>query len=543
MGLLNSPQLLFDRFIDVIFYASGEREVLRIETSKSGLKPTMSMDVQLIPGQSCYQCVLRIVNLNIPVIDLQDIEEAVITAGYLTYTEPTGPLNTAKSSMTIKCPVFSAYVEKPNPDGITVINCLCVGTITGAFEARTIPVHIYRDVSWQELIKAIFDKVGAEGYSDVLKTLPPEVLSARIVGVEEGQKNCYATSGYALIMWLGREIYNWGKNCTPPLDIRTIVFDRVVKIINVSPDAQSSVSDAEFIVDLDMVNSASFTGTALDVEAPWNPSLLPGGLFYMPAAYYSAEKNYREINRLDYVGSGDLYRVITMSISFNTVEDTNTMQVRALPVQYLPNNFNTLGSENIETEVDQQVSQYQKTNSALYQEVSPLIIGTKPEQAVPPGSIWEKPLTGEVRAAKLGDYDKLPSVNTWAKAARATYDSHIITAEESVKYVEKLSSKLPDIKNVAGYTIPADYYWPLIVHATYQRWNNPNVSRNDVFVYANPGVLNDYDQTMTIWIPTSTNNGKAVLEAYYDGLVSGDIQQRGSNPILYLLAAYLPEVS
>lgn len=526
-----TPRVLGDRFIDLDFYGDNAHPVLSIITPRTGLKPTISLDVNLIPGESCYKCVIRIVNFN-TTLNLRTLTYVRVTAGYLH----------DYSSITLFCPIFSAYQESPNPDGVTVINCLCVGQLSGFLEPRLIPVRIYDSpISWRRLITAVFEKTGATGIDDIDYTMPAEILDYSFKSTM--LSNCYADSGYALITWLGRELREFGKKQNPPHNIVTQVYNKHVSIIDTT--MCGAPSDNELIIDLSMVSSASFTGAKLDVVAPWNPDLVPGTVFRMPASYYSAELTYNDIAESNYLGRANLYRALTVNVSFNTVETTNQMTILAIPIQYLRNQLDAAMSDasgntiDFTQTIDEGISQVGSiAQQGKWKEVAdPLIIGIRKVAERANQTFWEASFQAPFKTESFGKYTQTPSIYTWSDVAAATYKDRTLSAEEREQLRTILVRAGYSITSVAA-TIPGSYYWPLIVYSTYHNWSNAD-DVNAVIDFAYPGQLQYYATNTLINIPTTTTGCKSVMEEYYKYAKANKLQGDIS---MYLYIAYLEEL-
>lgn len=552
---------LTDRFIDLDFYgrnATGnlavDKVLLSVHTPRSGRKPTIAIDVHLIPGQSCYQCVVRVVNLNIPMVNLKQLWYVRIVAGYLNeYT-----------ATELYCPIFSAYVEKPNPDGITVFNCLCAGKVAGAFEPMLIPVRIYTEYfTWRTLIEAAYKKAGIDGWEDTIRGLEAPPGEENILDIpvrSDGIDNCYATSGYALFHWLGREIKQFAAGYVKKDNTHfgEIVYSLYNKRGVICFKDSNALNDDELIVDLNMVTSASFTGAKLTVEAPWNPALLPGGAFKMPASFYSAEYQYQGMSMSSYIGQNDYYRAITITISFNTTESTNSMSILAIPIQYVPSSFENVApgstADSYNTTADYAVEQYKQLIGTTFDssDVSedPLIIGTKPAVEKAAASFWNSTNTfGTVQHA-FQDYSSLPSSNTWQVIAKDTFRDYTIDANGADQMNTALKNAGYSLRVTENMVIDRSLYWPIVVQSTYLNWRNAD-DKEGVFNFANPGQLQYYSKTMRVAVPHSAsgtitreelrlNGGKQIMLAYYEHIKNNPLfSTTASN---YLAAAFCIDI-
>ena len=301
-----------------------EAETLTIACTKSGLKPDMSLSINLLPGQNCYGAVLKVRNLNLVNKDIRVWTRMVITAGYRTG---------AKASYT--CPIFASYIEEPNPDGITTFEGITVGTAESVLNDQyTEIVFLQEEMTLLELTEGV-----AKGISDTVKVhcyIDDDIMNETI---HMKKQTVYAQNGAAILNWLQTTISKFIETISEKLGMpRMSAFLQLVgdelQIIAINgPNKQLGL--IENIVNLDMVSGATFNGTALTVIAPWNPALQPGGLFYMPPEFINGSKLPNTLPTEDYRNEDNLYRALTISVSFASVENENKMTVLAIPAQWV----------------------------------------------------------------------------------------------------------------------------------------------------------------------------------------------------------------
>ena len=294
-------------------------QVLEINCTDSGLKPDMSLSINLLPGQNCYGATLKIKNFNLDAIDIRNWDRMVITAGYRT-----GP------KVVYNCPIFSSYMESPNPDGVTVFEGLTVGIAEDILTDRYIIVKfVQEEMTLERLIR------------DVAKGISPNITVVIALGDEYTRQKLiitkqevYAQNGMAVLNWLqefvSSIVYEMSGGVTTVL---TQLIDGKLSVIAIN-GKNKSPAIYDNIVNLDMVTGATFAGTALTVVAPWNPSLRPGDLFFMPPQFINGAKLPNNINLSDYRNEENLYRAITMSVEFATTDSTNKMSILAVPAQW-----------------------------------------------------------------------------------------------------------------------------------------------------------------------------------------------------------------
>lgn len=312
-------------------------EILHIQCTDAGLKPDMALSINLLPGQNCYGAVLKIRNLNLDSIDIRQWSRMVIKAGYRTG---------AKAQYT--CPIFTSYIESPNPDGITTFEGITVGTAEDILNNQ--PIEIVFHSSKMDLYTLISEI--APAISPGLKVdiaIGDEIVKANadksnLISIEE--QTVYAQNGMAVLNWLQTTVSKFVEELTRNEDTGeyTSVFMQIIdnKLEVIALNGPNKMPErVRQVVNLDMVTGATFNGTALTVEAPWNPALQPGGLFYMPPEFINGSKLPNILSDKDYRNEDNLYRALTMSVAFASVEGTNKMTVLAVPAQWageLPSN-------------------------------------------------------------------------------------------------------------------------------------------------------------------------------------------------------------
>ncbi len=302
------------------FYTDTEYEVpesvLTIKTPDHGKKPAMSLEVNLLPGQNCYAAVLRITNLNIDNVEIRTWERMRIIAGYRDGHKDT-----------LDCPIFTSYIESPNPDGVTVFEGLTVGAVDNILlDKYTIVNFIQREMKITDFI----DDVAKGIASNIKVNIALGKYKDKIIEVE--QQKVYSQNGAATLNWLQNFISAYVKQVSNGTDDVFIQFhDGILDIILLSGEKQIPAEAANNAVNLDSITGASFSGPSLTVLAPWNPALLPGGLFYMPPNFYSGSNLPNALPLSVYRTPENLYRAITVSVSFSTTENLNKMTILALP--------------------------------------------------------------------------------------------------------------------------------------------------------------------------------------------------------------------
>lgn len=308
-------------------------ETLTIKCTDSGLKPDIALSINLLPGQNCYGAVLKIRNLNLDSINIRAWTRMTIIAGY----------RTGKKAQ-YTCPIFASYIEAPNPDGITTFEGITVGVAEDVLNDQYIEIRfIQEQMSLRSLIEGVAKAISAN--VKVAIAIDDSIVS-RTIKIEK--QTVYAKNGMAVLSWLQSTVSAFVKEISSQEDgsytsvFVQLVDDRLDVIALNGPNKMPE--QVENVVNLDMVTGATFNGTALTVEAPWNPDLQPGGLFYMPPEFIYGSKLPNVLPTEDYRNEDNLYRALTISLAFASVEGTNKMTVLAIPAQWagqIPNNKTT----------------------------------------------------------------------------------------------------------------------------------------------------------------------------------------------------------
>ena len=317
------------------------KDVISIHCNEGGMKPTIAFSTNLIQGQHCYKMQLKITNLSLD-IGIRSIKEVRVKAGYRTqgFTEE------------FICPVFSSYIESPNPDGVTVLDCLCVGRTSSFTENRP---YTFSYLGGKTTIADLISSVATGMNLEVINKLRDGYNE---LDIKVPKMDTYAENGTAIIEWLRNIIQKRiavaekapqsnqdGYSYSYPY---TMVQVNNGKLLVYMLNRRNSDSELQSttVVSLDQVKGATFNGVALTVKALWNPRLNPGDIFQMQPniinganlpnmldeSAYGAEKQYQNGNL---AGNQYLYRCVTMSIAFSTTGSENEMSILALPIKYI----------------------------------------------------------------------------------------------------------------------------------------------------------------------------------------------------------------
>lgn len=293
---------------------------MHIECPATGMKPDINFSVSVLPGQACYKAILKIKNLCIDTVDIRTWETMTIEAGY-------------RHGTTVKftCPIFSSYLESPNPDGVVAFEGITVGQVGNIMTTAPINVTFKKNkVTVYDVLSAMTPAIGSN--VSLEDSLAKEVRDMELTVSTDN--NYYFDNSLSMINWMQSFLGDAVRKQYPGTNLVIQLFNDKLKVFWLN-GKNTIASLRDEVISLDCVKGASYSGTALSVSAVWNPRLLPGDLFFMPPAFFNGSKLPNVLKASDYTNPDNLYRIITMSINFGTVDGNNEMQLLAMPAQYI----------------------------------------------------------------------------------------------------------------------------------------------------------------------------------------------------------------
>lgn len=316
------------------------KDSIIIPCPEQGLKPSITFSVNEIPGQHCYGMEVRIANMNLD-IPVRQFNKLILTAGY----------NSETSRQKFECDIFSSYIEKPNPDGVTVFRCITCGKTDAFISNHPITVrYLGGSCTLHSMIKAVGDMLDLHTHDYLLKEYQELTILAP-------KNETYADNAQALLDWMRSIIierikYHEGHkqgangvtNTTDPMPVVELTSDGLYVYCtnransDVDQDGNTTMNAGYTIPDMDAVKGASFNGVALTMQSVWNPLIRPGRVFRMRPNIINGANLPNLMSESTYGNTpeaGYLYRALTVNISFSTVGSENDMTVLAVPVQYL----------------------------------------------------------------------------------------------------------------------------------------------------------------------------------------------------------------
>lgn len=307
---------------------------IEIRCPEGGMKPSIAFSTNLIPGANCYKMTLKIYNMNLD-FDVREINRVEVVAGYRLVDE---------FMFRFSCPVFSSYIESPNPDGVTVFECLAVGRTSAFIKNKPVELnYLGGTITIHEFLGAIARGLDLQLHDYLLEDYQKLPLNMRKMGT-------FAENGTAVINWARTIIQNRIaiSEGAPEKSVDLYNYSRPYIYVSVTQDTlvvyainrrnQDTESESATIINLDAVKGASFNGVALTVKAAWNPYMQPGSVFQMQPNIINGANLPNTVQNTTYGKDEEnqyLYRCITMSISFSTNGNENEMSILAVPIKYL----------------------------------------------------------------------------------------------------------------------------------------------------------------------------------------------------------------
>lgn len=331
-------------------------DTIKINCDSGGIKPSISFSTNVIPGNNCYKMTLKLFNMNLN-YDIRKIKSIKVTAGYRTQGYQT----------VFTCPVFSSYIESPNPDGVTVFECLCVGRCESFINNDPVNFHyLGGKITIEEFIaetaRGLGENIVIHNYlKKEYKNLEMHITS---------RMDTYFENGAATLSWMRNMIQKRiaaadgfptnkpevGSDVSYPYIMCALgqEGDLYVYALNRENSDTKGKKEEDLFKDttsiravpaLDTIKGASFNGVALSVKALWNPRIKPGELFKMYANVYNGANLPNTVAKSQYGNGNDkkdsrqhFYRCITCSISFSTNGKENEMSILAVPLIYMEDN-------------------------------------------------------------------------------------------------------------------------------------------------------------------------------------------------------------
>lgn len=350
---------LFDKIINVVFMDSDGNESFRIDCPTGGMKPSLAISFKMLPESTTVS--FRLVLENYMLSDDPDKYSTIaVEAGY--------PKNRIHFTLSI----FGMYVESPNPSGKTVFTGL-TGSWSGFAMNKDYYKLVFQEniISPEDLVFGLFKGVGKDvlvqatppigtalSYTstpiEVSYELPSWVNSEYKINLKSESPLIEWTgeSPYAIVNWLQGVLTNLGNKIMEDKDgdsgfqiisILDGISDPPVFRVYMKNQVKDGVTPYDpQVVHLERVTTVSMQGALLNVVAPWVPELTPGGVFAVNTRFIRGRMYPQQL--IDHVAGklfggkreGDvdiaIYRVLQMSVTFDTCGSSNQMEVLAYKV-------------------------------------------------------------------------------------------------------------------------------------------------------------------------------------------------------------------
>lgn len=461
---------LYDRVIklDLVRYDKSSDSAKQIsigETSgKGGYKPAIEVSVTMLPNSVCLNMTARVTNMTLlQGVDIRQYQLMSVTLGY------------PNNLITFTGPIFSSYIEKPNPDGVMVFDGVVTGT-TGLsiFSARPYVLRFFQKITMKELVDKICMEITNSNPGEPALTPNYTYCSSDLLNKEiDFQKGSYqASNAYAIINWLQNILYRWARlQQYTDKEGWTVTNDpkRVLQVIY--RDDQLYIIDSHCVpeaeekrqaVILQAVTSASYSGPALTVIAPYNPRITPGTVFYMNPIYFKggAAMPNQGIDASIYNKDDGLYRVIKEDIKFATYGNTNEMTLLAVPASMYEGDASDIDST-LKSYADQ-VKEAEDTVTGAMDRGGTVEIQWGNEEppateSVPPKSMWSVNYSPS-NVSIVGPDKLLPTLSQMGLEAYGSKLFYLSDSELNETFKRN---------NPKG--VPLMYFFPLIMVATYKR--------------------------------------------------------------------------
>lgn len=489
----------FDKIMNVKLYKVDEdgnvlrtlKDTMFINTTSSGLKPDMELEVSLLPEELCYACTLRIRNF-MYVPDIRDYSYMEIEAGY--------NYKLSKRTATFNIAIFTSYQESPNPDGITVFKGVTVGSTSSCLTDRTVNVTIYGEQPIGTIIRKT--AYGAAGISNVQErfVLTDPTNGAGVIKIHSflgkyenemmslpDKQKLVGSNGLALLSDLYYSMYSYFKRQYGLTYIQQYYNGTLeVGILEESPKLTSS----ESILPLISVYSASFNAQILTITAPWDPLAEPGRIVRISANYFNGNMAPNDLGNLlapaqlniptatEIATGAGLYRILTSKVNFSTCRDTNKMELLLIPIQYAREN-----------EAGTQVSAKYEALKKNKKESLEIVIGN-PTDENSTEKLFSKGLKGNYTyteetlnvgtsfsALAIKYYDTIDTKDFYLNKKLFNKDIVLRILDDGTLVKGKYAS------STLGIAIGRSWAWPLLLGATYSMYSqgdsNYKVNLND----------------------------------------------------------------
>lgn len=307
-------QQLFNKFIDLEFtremeinpYGTSVKKVtekISYKCPESGVKPNITIAGHMLPGNKVSNLQIKVTNFTED-IDLSVYKYIAVRAGYRN-----GPSNYLSGQ------IMNCYIEKPNPEGTTVFECV-LGDLQNKNER-------------EEVVFTVMNKTSSPTFPQLMNIVATACgLTNRVVLPKVWQTERCEIGGRTYSFGNILQCIDWLKNLTvehrkenpdlPPLNY-SFSNEKGLSVIGCVDNKESSLET----VIMENVSSAHFWGGHMTIKAPWNPLVRTETKIQMPSTFFKGRMGSMYVKR-----NQTEFTVLTVDFIFGTREE-NSMTITA----------------------------------------------------------------------------------------------------------------------------------------------------------------------------------------------------------------------
>lgn len=267
-------------------YSAVKNTEIIFKCPRKGIKPHIEISGTITGGDTVSTFELRCTNLYTDRILPSQYQQIQVSAGY-----------ESGMSLALVGDVMNIYTANPGPDKITVIQCAVANM--NAWLNRLLNISLDAGFSIDDAVKKITDALGFD------KAYIDESVSG-LTCVSPFEFNGLAKQAVTEL-----------KQCFPEVDILP-----ENNRLTVMPQDRKQASGIKNHVLQYLTQAPQYSGGAVTINAPWNPTIAPGDIVMFPTNFYqSTLKTDVNISKA---------KVVSVQFSFSTVGDTNEMIISAV---------------------------------------------------------------------------------------------------------------------------------------------------------------------------------------------------------------------
>jgi hypothetical protein len=272
--------------------------VISFKTPRQGVKPNIQLSFEYLPSKYVSNVTLKITNFYSE-INIAQYRYMTIIAGY-----NNGPV------CSISCEIMNCYVERPNPEGITVFS----GVVGQVSDILNNDKQITFTLSKEFTVASLTKIAAAAGLS------PHIVLPKEWNGIMIPVYNKTYTFANAILMqtWLNQLLSSISHNNKVPY-LTVSISNGMMKVYGMLTS-----SSEESTVLIDKVSTAYMMGGHVVIKAPWNPLVTADTTFQMDSRYFRGR-----MGSLYVTGTKKKFKLFHIVVNFST-QTENDMELEAI---------------------------------------------------------------------------------------------------------------------------------------------------------------------------------------------------------------------